>query len=167
MEPFVRATFSRFFQYLYRYVGNEVDCEDVLEQVYADIWEDPSRIVQASNNSELLRLVYLYYMRRHLRQLFFRRTKARSISPEVLAEAIAPQRPVLEGLCDQELRQALHLALSRLKGRQRQAIDMWCQGLSNRAIANRLGTTIGATKMLLHRGLLRLRQALDGLDVKD
>lgn len=167
MEPFVRATFSRFFQYLYRYLGNEVDCEDVLEQVYADIWEDPSRIVQASNDRQLLRLVYLYYMRRPLRQLFCRRTRARTVPQEVLAETIAPQRPVLEGLCDQELGQALHLALSRLKGRQRQAIEMWCQGLSNRAIANRLGTTIGATKMLLHRGLLRLRQVLEDINMMD
>ena len=33
MEPFVRATFESFIRYLYRYLGNEVECEDVLEDV--------------------------------------------------------------------------------------------------------------------------------------
>ena len=30
MEPFVRATFAIFIRHLHRYLGNEVECEDVL-----------------------------------------------------------------------------------------------------------------------------------------
>ena len=44
MEPFVRETFNVFIRYLYRYLGNEVECEDVLEDVYGDIWENPDRL---------------------------------------------------------------------------------------------------------------------------
>ena len=59
MEPFVRATFEVFIRYLYRYLGNEVECEDVLEDVYADIWENANHLRHVNNEKQLLRTVYL------------------------------------------------------------------------------------------------------------
>ena len=70
MESFVRATFESFTRCLYRYLGNEVECEDVLENVYADIWEKPDRLRHVTNDKELLRTVYLYYMRQRLREVY-------------------------------------------------------------------------------------------------
>ena len=57
MESFVRVTFERFMRCLYRYLGNETECEDVLETVYADIWEKPERLCNVANDKELLRTV--------------------------------------------------------------------------------------------------------------
>jgi DNA-directed RNA polymerase specialized sigma24 family protein len=37
---------------------------------------------------------------------------------------------------------------------------LWRAGMSNRAIANELGTTVGAVKMLEFRTVLKLRQML-------
>ena len=72
MEPFVRATFEMFSRYLYRYLGNEVECEDVLEDVYADIWENPEHLRHVASEKELVRTVYLYYMRKRLREVYRR-----------------------------------------------------------------------------------------------
>jgi len=72
MEPFERATFGIFKRYLYRYLGNEVECEDVLEDVYADIWENPEHLQNITNEKQLLRTVYLYYMRKRLREVYRR-----------------------------------------------------------------------------------------------
>ena len=72
MEPFVRATFEVFIRCLYRYIGNEVECEDVLEDVYADIWEKPNRLCNVTDERGLLRTVYLYYMRKRLREVYRR-----------------------------------------------------------------------------------------------
>ena len=63
METFVRLTFESFMRCLYRYLGNEVECEDVLENVYADIWEKPDHLAHIGDKRELLRTVYMYYMR--------------------------------------------------------------------------------------------------------
>jgi hypothetical protein len=39
-------------------------------------------------------------------------------------------------------------------------VEMWSEGLSHRAIANELRTTIGGAKMLLYRTLIKLREML-------
>jgi len=59
-----------------------------------------------------------------------------------------------------ELHQALRRTLSRLKARERRAIELWMEGMSNRAIANELKTTVGAVKMLEFRTILKLRKML-------
>jgi RNA polymerase sigma factor (sigma-70 family) len=160
MEPFVRATFGLFAKCLYRYLGNEVECEDILEEVYAEIWENPGRICQIDNESQLVRTVYLYYMRKHLRQTYRRLNRSVPLPEGDLFEVMAPQEGVLEVLSQAELREMVVAALGRLKARERRAVEMWSQGLSHRAIAAELKTTIGGAKMLLYRTLIKLREML-------
>jgi RNA polymerase sigma factor (sigma-70 family) len=160
MEPFIRATFGIFTRYLYRYLGNEVECEDVLEDVYADIWENPDRLHNITNEKQLLRTVYLYYMRKRLREVYRRLNRNLCLSQSYMKNLVAPELAVLETMSQSELRQALHRTLGRLKARERRAIELWMEGMSNRAIANELNTTVGAVKMLEFRTILKLRRLL-------
>jgi RNA polymerase sigma factor (sigma-70 family) len=160
MEPFVRCTFDRFSRCLYRYLGNEVECEDVLEDVYADIWENPEKLRSVSTEKELVRTVYLYYMRKRLRQVYRRLNRHLSLSQECLATLAAPNMGLLEQASDEELKLILKKGMTKLKARERRAIELWAEGMSNRAIAGELNTTVGAVKMLLYRTLLKLRKML-------
>ena len=160
MEPFVRATFEMFSRYLYRYLGNEVECEDVLEDVYADIWENPERLRNITNEKYLLKTVYLYYMRKRLREVYRRLNRNLYLSQNDLKNLTAPELGILEMMSQQELKDALQQTLARLKARERKAIQLWMDGMSNRAIANQLKTTVGAVKMLKFRTLLKLRKML-------
>ncbi len=160
MEPFERATFGIFIRYLYRYLGNEVECEDVLEDVYADIWESPERLRNITNEKQLLRTVYLYYMRKRLREVYRRINRNLFLSQSNLKDLIAPEVGTLEMVSRSELQQILGQALSKLKARERRAIELWMEGVSNRAIANELKTTVGAVKMLEFRTILKLRKML-------
>jgi RNA polymerase sigma factor (sigma-70 family) len=160
MEPFVRATFEMFIRYLYRYLGNEIECEDVLEDVYADIWENPDHLRNITNEKQLLRTVYLYYMRKRLREVYRRINRNLYLSQKSLMNLVAPGLGVLEMLSQSELQQALRRMLSRLKARERRAIELWMEGASNRAIANELKTTVGAVKMLEFRTMLKLKKML-------
>jgi len=160
MEPFVRATFEAFFRYLYRYLGNEVECEDVLEDVYADIWENADRLRNIANEKQLLRTVYLYYMRKRLREVYRRMNRNLCLSQKSLTDLVAPELGILEMMSQLELQQALRRMLSRLKARERRAIELWMEGTSNRAIANELKTTVGAVKMLEFRTMLKLKKML-------
>ncbi|MHC4574491.1 MAG: RNA polymerase sigma factor [Planctomycetota bacterium] len=164
MESFVRATFESFIRCLYRYLGNEVECEDVLESVYADIWERPERLRNVSDESELLRTVYLYYMRKRLREVYRRLNRHLSLSQEGLQRLVAPEMGVLEMMSEEELRQTLRRMLGRLKARERRAIELWMAGMSIRAIANELKTTVGAVKMLKFRTILKLKKELGEYD---
>ncbi|UCG59519.1 MAG: sigma-70 family RNA polymerase sigma factor [Phycisphaerales bacterium] len=160
MEPFVRTTFTMFIRCLYRYLGNEVECEDVLEDIYADIWESPERLYDVNSEKQLIRTVYLYYMRKRLREVYRRRNRHMYLSQEDLKNLIAPELGILETVSQSELKQALHLALEKLKARERTAIELWMKGVSNRAIANQLRTTVGAVKMLEYRTILKLKKML-------
>jgi len=160
MEPFVRATFGIFIRYLYRYLGNEVECEDVLEDVYADIWENPKRLRNITNEKQLLRTVYLYYMRKRLREVYRRINRNLHLSQRNLKDLIAPEIGALEMVSQSELQQILRQALSKLKAREQRAIELWMEGASNRAIANELKTTVGAVKMLEYRTMLKLKKML-------
>jgi len=160
MEPFVRATFAMFIGHLHRYLGNEVECEDVLEDVYADIWENPDHLRDIEDERRLLRTVYLYYMRKRLREVYRRLNRSACLSQNDMQNLVAPDL----GLCDlasqTELKQLLQKMLGKLKARERRAIELWMEGMSNRAIANQLGTTVGAVKMLEFRTILKLREML-------
>lgn len=160
MEPFVRATFNSFIRYLYRYLGNEVECEDILEDVYADIWEDPGHLSHVTTERELLTTVYMYYMRKRLRQVYRRLNRHLSMSQNNLANLVGPELGVFEMMSQSELNQTLHRALGKLKARERRAIELWMDGLSNRTIANELKTTVGAVKMLKFRAILKLKKLM-------
>lgn len=160
MEPFVRATFGIFIRCLYRYLGNEVECEDVLEDVYADIWQDPGHLRNINSEKELLRNVYLYYMRKHLREVYRRINRNSYLSQQDLMNLVAPDLSIPEMMSQAELGQVLRRMLGRLKARERRAIELWMQGMSNRAIANELKTTVGAVKMLEFRTILKLKKML-------
>jgi len=160
MEPFVRATFSSFIRCLYRYMGNEVECEDVLEDVYADIWENPQRLRNVTSKNELLRTVYLYYMRKRLRQVYRRINRNLNLSQKGMMNLVAPELSALETLSQMECHQVLRRMLGKLKARERRAIELWMEGMSNRSIANELKTTVGAVKMLEYRTILKLKKML-------
>ena len=160
MEPFVRATFETFIRCLYRYLGNEVECEDVLEDVYADIWENPERLRSVTTEKQLLKTVYLYYMRKRLRQVYNRMNRYLALSQKDLGNLMAPELDVPEMASQSELKQNLRRTLNKLKARERRAIELWMTGFSNRAIANELKTTVGAVKMLIFRTILKLKKMM-------
>ena len=160
MEPFVRATFQSFIRYLYRYLGNEVECEDVLEDVYADIWEEPKYLENVTSEHGLLITVYLYYMRRRLREVYRIRNRSMHLSQEGLQRLVGPDPGTLESMSQGEINESLYKAMDRLKARERRAVELWMQGMSNRAIANEFQTTVGAVKMLKFRAMLKLKKLM-------
>lgn len=167
MEPFVRSTFSMFNRCLYRYLGNEVECEDVLEDVYADIWEKPDRLSEVTTEKELIRTVYLYYMRKRLRQVYRRLNRHLALSQEMMGVLVAPEVGAYDFASRAEMQDILKRALGRLKARERRAVELWSEGMSNRVIATELRTTVGATKMLLYRTFLKLRENLKSYRVDE
>jgi RNA polymerase sigma factor (sigma-70 family) len=160
MEPFVRATFAMFIGHLHRYLGNEVECEDVLEDVYADIWENPDHLRNIEDDRQLLRTVYLYYMRKRLREVYRRLNRRSCLSQADMQNLMAPDLGLADLVSQAELKELLRKMLDQLKARERKAIELWMEGMSNRAIANQLETTVGAVKMLEFRTILKLREML-------
>jgi len=166
MESFVRSTFETFIKCLYRYLGNEVECEDVLENVYADIWENPRHLRDITDEKSLARTVYLYYMRKRLRQVYKRLNRNLHLPQMGLERLVGPQMSILEMVSEEEQLEAVRKMLGRLKARERRAIELWMRGMSIRGIANELKTTAGAVKMLKFRAILKLKEQTKMMDLK-
>ena len=99
-------------------------------------------------------------MRKRLREVYRRMNRNLSLSQADLENLVAPEMGLHDMTEQAELKQLLHRMLGKLKARERKAIEMWMQGMSNRAIANQLKTTVGAVKMLEFRTILKLRRML-------
>jgi len=99
-------------------------------------------------------------MRKRLREVYRRINRNLNLSQSNLKDLIAPEIGTLEMVSRSELQQLLRQALSKLKARERRAIELWMEGVSNRAIANELKTTVGAVKMLEYRTMLKLKKML-------
>ena len=132
-----------------------------MEDVYADIWENPDRLRNITSESQLLRTVYMYYMRKRLREVYRRMNRHLYLPQKDLDNLIAPELGILEMMSQTELQHVLHQALGRLKARERRAIELWMDGMSSRAIANELKTTVGAVKMLKYRTILKLKKMMN------
>ncbi len=120
----------------------------------------PRPLANINSEKELLRNVYLYYMRKHLREVYRRINRNSYLSQQDLMNLVAPDLSIPEMMSQAELGQVLRRMLGRLKARERRAIELWMQGMSNRAIANELKTTVGAIKMLEFRTILKLKKML-------
>jgi RNA polymerase sigma-70 factor (ECF subfamily) len=71
----------------------------------------------------------------------------------------ADQRPGPAESCEShDLAVCLRLLVEELPGAQREAIDLWCEGFAYREIAQITGFKEGHVRVLVHRGLLRLRE---------
>ena len=82
------------------------------------------------------------------------------LSQQDMKNLIAPELGILEAVSQSELKDILHRVLGRLKARERRAIELWMEGMSSRAIANELKTTVGAVKMLKFRAILKLKKMM-------
>ena len=161
MEPFVRATFGMFIKYLYRYLGNEVECEDVLEDVYADIWEKPERLCNITSEKQLLKTVYLYYMRNRLREVYRRINRNLYLSQNSLKDLIAPEIGTLEMVSRSELQDILFEAMAKLPTEQREVVSLHIHGkMKFREIAEQLALSINTVQSRYRYGIEKLRTFL-------
>lgn len=159
MDKFDRATYDRFYWYVYRHLGNEVDSVDVLQNVYLGIWKNPERLRDVRTWGQLLGTVYYYYARGLFRSVYLDR-KRHSLLQEETLESLLPEEPsVIEEIEQKELCQLVGENLKKLPALDRKCIKLfWMEGKSYRAIANELKTTVGAVKMRHHRAILKLRR---------
>lgn len=161
MESFMRETYEPFISFLYRYLGNEEECEDVLADVYTDMLENPRDLHNVTNEKELLNNVYMYYMRKRLRQVYKRINRYLHLPQKDLDKLMAPDRMrALDLISNKERRQVIYEVLNRLRSNERRAIELWMEGMSTKAIAIELKTTVGAVKMLIFRTKLKLKKWL-------
>ena len=147
---------DRVYRHIYYRVGNVADAEDLTQQVFIKAWQAISRYKKMASPF----LAWLIRISHNIVIDFYRSNKARTyLDFEVIASKpeSGPEH-LVEAQFDQ---QQVHQAILELPGDQQQVILMrFIEGFSYSEIADSLGKSEGAVRVIQHRALARLRKVL-------
>jgi RNA polymerase sigma-70 factor (ECF subfamily) len=152
------------FSFALSILKNSASAEDVLQEVFIQIWEKAS-----TYDSEIAKpLTWALTLTRNraidrLRSLQRRQrlAEAAASEPEFMPDSVGGSD---EALINRETALRVRNALDALPVEQRQAIEMaFFGGLSQSEIASALSVPLGTVKARIRRGMLQLRDVLGGL----
>jgi len=136
------------------------DAEDVLQDVFAQVWRQASRY-DASRGTVVGWLVTLTRSR-SLDRLRRSRSRPQTTDDEQAAQELADGSPGIDlTLVSEQQASAVRAALEALPENQRVPLELaYYEGLSQSEIAERLCTPLGTIKTRMRQALLRLRDAV-------
>ena len=156
------AFYSRYnrlaFSLVLRIVGNREDAEDVLTDVFWQVWQQSSRY-DASRGKPVAWLLTIARTRAIDRLRSRGRHEVTTDDPDKHKDPPAPAEP--DPFVQTDMRQAVHDALQSLPEQQRIALEMaYFQGMTHTEIAAALGQPLGTVKDRIRTGMMHLRKRL-------
>ncbi|MGO8702057.1 MAG: RNA polymerase sigma factor [Limisphaerales bacterium] len=161
LSQFYDHTARPLFAVAWRMLGNAEEAEEVIQDVFVQIWSNAERFDEAKGQA--FHWALSITRNRCIDQLRARQRRARVIldpRDEDELESAASPPPEDGRLPEQELA-AIRSAVRALPDDQRQAIEMaFFQGMTHLEIAAALQEPLGTVKARIRRGMLKLREAL-------
>jgi RNA polymerase sigma-70 factor, ECF subfamily len=151
------------FAFAFRVLGNAPDAEDVLQEVFVQIWEKAGQFKEAEGRPfswavAMTRNKAIDRLRSHQRRNRLVEEATEAAAAEPVSTTPAPG----VGLGADETTR-LRSAVNTLPDDQRRAIEMaFFGGMTHHEIADKLSEPLGTIKARIRRGMLRLRDALEG-----
>ena len=140
-----------------RMLGDRAEAEDVAQEALLRLW----RVAPEWRQGEALVSTWLHRVVANLCTDRLRRR--RPVGLDEVAEPLDPAPSVSERMAGDERVAALHAALARLPGRQREAVTLrHLDGLSNPEIAAAMDIGVAAVESLTARGKRALAAILSG-----
>jgi RNA polymerase sigma-70 factor (ECF subfamily) len=144
---------------LTRMLGRHGEAEEVLQEVFLWVWQNPARY--DARRSSLRGWLLVLARSRALDVLRADRSR------RLREEGVARQRPAayepvpLASLEERERRRRIGAAMAALPAEQRRCIELaFFAGLSHTQVAARLGEPLGTVKSRIQLGMAKLRAAL-------
>jgi RNA polymerase sigma-70 factor (ECF subfamily) len=156
------ATAARLFTLALRIVGDRGDAEEVVSDVFVQVWEQAKRYDPA--RGKVMHWLYMICRSRALDHLRRRDDAETMAEPDTLrADAESGDLDPVQALMSIEQGSAIHNALQNLNAAQRQLIALaFFQDMSHSDIAEQTGIPLGTVKSTLRRSLLTLREIMQG-----
>jgi len=157
------ALYTRYnrlaFSLVLRIVGNREDAEDVLMDVFWQVWQQASRY-DFSRGKPVAWLLTIARTRAIDRLRSTGRHEVATSDPDKHNDPIAaPAQP--DPFVQTDTRKAVHEALQSLQEQQRIPLEMaYFQGMSHTEIAAALGQPLGTVKDRIRTGIMHLRKRL-------
>lgn len=146
-------------------VRNVDDAEDLMQEVFTQVWLKADTYQSAFGNAKnwVLRIAHNRAVN-HVRSRRVRETKAQMTLESIEQVAADPNPSTLSSLGHADEVQNVNRALARLPEEQRILVTLaFLQGLSHTEIAEQLDIPLGTVKSRIRAGLKSLRTQLDRL----
>jgi RNA polymerase sigma-70 factor (ECF subfamily) len=144
---------ERFYRLAYRYLRNKEAAEDVVQDAFVKLWENPA-LWKPQRNSKFTTWFYRIVVNLCL-------DLQKKKKPSALDDNIAlidERQPVDEMMIQVQEQQALEKEIAGLPERQRTALNLcFDQGLSNQEAADVMGLHLKALQSLIVRAKMTLR----------
>lgn len=155
-EDLYREYLGRIYAYVRAQVGGSADAEDITAQVFINAYQaygrfEPRHTTPAAWLFRIARNATLDHFRAHSRRQRLRRT--------IEHQPVAEEDPA--GQAEERIQyRALLARVAQLHERQRDAISLRHSGLSFEEVGVLMGCSEDAAKMLYHRALKALKEAV-------
>jgi RNA polymerase sigma-70 factor (ECF subfamily) len=152
-----------FFSVAVRILGDPKEAEDVIQDVFIQIWEKAGSFDPKLGKASTWGISFV----RHKAIDRIRSAQRRFRLVEDATAQSVPQTAEVpnanESLCGRERAAAIRSAVTGLPREQRQAIELaFFGGLTQNEISEQLGEPLGTVKARIRRGMLKLREILEG-----
>ena len=156
-----KLTAAKLFGICLRICGERKAAEDVLQDVFLTVWTRADGF-DASRGSAI---AWLATIARNRSIDWRRRNVVATASPDALVGIADPAMSAPEMMLLDERERLLHHCLDGLEKPQREAIrTAFFDGLTYAELAERVAVPLGTMKSWVRRGLMKLRECLDGAD---
>jgi RNA polymerase sigma-70 factor (ECF subfamily) len=147
---------DRFYRLAFRYLQNKEAAEDVVQDAFLKLWENPG-LWQPERNSKFTTWFYRIVVNL---SLDLRKKK----KPEALDEEtslVDEREPADEAMIQAQAQRALEKEIAALPERQRTALNLcFDQGLSNQEAAEIMGLNLKALQSLIMRAKRTLKDRM-------
>ena len=148
---------ERFYRLAYRYLQNKETAEDVVQDAFVKLWEDPARW-QAERKNKFTTWFYRIVVNLCLDRQ--KRKKPLELGDQEILIADERQTPDVEVL-NKEKHKILENEIAALPERQRTALNLcFEEGLSNQEAAQVMGLNLKALQSLVMRAKTTLKQRM-------
>jgi RNA polymerase sigma-70 factor (ECF subfamily) len=147
---------DRFYRLAYRYLQNKEAAEDIVQDAFVKLWEDPTRW-QPGRDTKFTTWFYRIVVNLCLDWLKKKRPVELDSDVPLLDEHDAPD----EALIRREEERLLEAEIAALPQRQRLALNLcFDQGLSNQEAAEIMGLKLKALQSLIMRAKATLKERM-------
>jgi RNA polymerase sigma-70 factor (ECF subfamily) len=155
MEEIFRRYSGPVYSVALRVLHDTGQAEDVLQEVFLQLWRNPTAFVQ--NRGSLGAWLVVVARNRSI-DLLRRRKPSDSVDDVILASSINVADEAERNI----MMEKVHRALAELPSEQRKNLELaYIEGLSHTEIASRTGDPLGTVKTRIRQALIALRKVFE------
>ncbi|HET8564292.1 MAG TPA: sigma-70 family RNA polymerase sigma factor [Candidatus Binatia bacterium] len=152
----VRRHTERFYRLAYRYVQNKETAEDIVQDAFLKLWEDPARW-QPDRNTKFTTWFYRIVVNLCLDW----QKKKRPLELDEETELADERQSLDEAVIRAQGQKRLEKEIAALPERQRMALNLcFDEGLSNQEAADVMGLSLKALQSLIMRAKTTLKERM-------